>query len=132
SQRVDALGQTVRRTIDPTGTIVERTYDSADSPIHQEIAGRIVDLPVVTETTNAAGQTVRVVRDSSGAQIELTLDAAGSLLSWRVVSPAPDGLVTTVGGTAGLSATIPTRRSYDLSQRVDALGQTVRRTIDPT
>lgn len=56
--------------------------------VNERTIGRLLDLPVVKETTNAAGQTLRQVRDQSGSIIELTLDSAGKLVNSRVVSQA--------------------------------------------
>lgn len=95
SQTVNTLGQTVVRTVDATGNILERTLDSATGAvIGQSVVGSVLDLPVVSESINAAGQTVRQVRDASGAVIELVLDASGSVLSTRVVSQAMGGTGT--------------------------------------
>jgi hypothetical protein len=88
SQTVNTLGQTVVRTVDATGTIVERTLNTAGGVVGTRTVGRLLDLPVLRETTNSAGQTVRRVRDESGAVIEFVLDQAGRVVQSRVVSQA--------------------------------------------
>jgi hypothetical protein len=56
--------------------------------------GRLLDLPVMNQTTNAAGQTVKLVRDTTGAVIEITLDNTGKIIDSRVVNKAPGDIHT--------------------------------------
>ena len=86
SNQQHTLGQTVTRTIDTAGTLLERTVDRTGKPVGEKRLGRVLDLPLVNETKNAAGQTDRTLRDTTGALIEVTLDAAGKIVSSR---PAP-------------------------------------------
>jgi hypothetical protein len=55
SQTVNTLGQTVQRTVDTTGNIVERTLDTAGNVVSDRTVARLLDLPVISQTTNAAG-----------------------------------------------------------------------------
>ncbi len=54
--------------------------------VSQKAIGRLLDRPVVKETTNAAGQIVRQVKDTSGAVIDYTVDKAGKIVSSQVIS----------------------------------------------
>jgi YD repeat-containing protein len=75
----------VQRTLDATGNIVEKTLDQTGKVLNSKTIGRLLDLPLVKETTNAAGQTVRQLRDTSGRIIEVTLDKAGKIISTNLV-----------------------------------------------
>jgi hypothetical protein len=86
SQTVNTLGQTVTRVVDQTGSIVERTLDTAGRVVGSRTIGNVLSLPVLQETTSAAGETVKQVRDSSGALIEYVVDRAGKVLRTRVIS----------------------------------------------
>jgi hypothetical protein len=83
------VGQTVRRTIDASGNIVERTLDTTGKVVKDTTVARLLNLPVINQTTNANGQQVRLVRDTTGAVIEYTLDNTGKIASSRIVSKAP-------------------------------------------
>jgi hypothetical protein len=72
SEWVNTLGQTVQRTIDSTGNIVEHTLDARGTVLNDTTVGRLLDLPVINQTTNAAGQAVKLVHDTTGAVIEFT------------------------------------------------------------
>ena len=61
SQTVNTLGQTVQRTLDTTGNIVERTLDTTGKLVNERSVGRLLDMPVINQTTNAAGQAVKQV-----------------------------------------------------------------------
>jgi hypothetical protein len=84
---VNTLGQTVQRTVDPTGNIVEHTLDTTGKVLDDKTVGSLLDLPVINQTTNTAGQAVRQVRDTTGAVIEYTLDTP-KIINSRVVSQA--------------------------------------------
>ena len=86
SQTVNSLNQTVQRVVTTTGSIVERTVDSAGNLVGSErTLGTVTALPLVRETTNTAGQTVRQVRDQSGRIIEYVLGAGGRITAARVL-----------------------------------------------
>jgi hypothetical protein len=88
SQTVNTLGQTVETTLTATGSIVERTLDTAGSLVGERTVGSVLGLEVVRETAGAAGAVVRQVRDPAGNIIEFTLDAAGSVSAARVLQRA--------------------------------------------
>ncbi len=85
---VNTLGQTVQRTVDSTGKIVERTLDTTGKALNDKPAGSLLDLPVISQTTNAEGQPTKQVRDTTGAIIEYTV-VKGQIINTRVVTPAP-------------------------------------------
>jgi hypothetical protein len=88
SQTVNTLGQTVTRSLDVAGNVVEQTLDQTGKVLSSRTVARLLDLPVLQQGTNSAGQLVRVVRDTTGALIELTLDGAGQVAGARVLSGA--------------------------------------------
>lgn len=86
SQTVNTLGQTVQRLVTSTGSIVERTVDTAGNAVGVErTLGNVTRLPLVSETQNAAGQLVRRVRDESGTLIEYVAGQGGRASDVRVV-----------------------------------------------
>jgi hypothetical protein len=86
TQTVNTLGQTVQRTVDvATGSILERTLDTAGRVLSSRTLGRLADLPLLRETAGSAGQMVREVRDTSGAIVRYTVDSAGKVLNSTVV-----------------------------------------------
>lgn len=87
SQTVNNLGQTVQQLVTQTGSLVERTVDTAGRVVNERTLGSALSLPLVRESRNAAGQTLRLVRDTAGNVIELTLDTAGSVVGARVMQP---------------------------------------------
>ena len=86
SQTVNTLNQTVQRIVTSTGSIVERTVDSAGNLVGAErTLGSVTSLPLVEETTNSAGQLVRRVRDSSGRVIEYVAGQGGRITNARIL-----------------------------------------------
>lgn len=77
----------MQQLVSQTGSLVERTVDSAGRTVNERTVGNALDLPLVRESRNAAGQTLRLVRDTAGNVIELTLDSAGSVVSTRLIRP---------------------------------------------
>ncbi|HEX5725955.1 MAG TPA: hypothetical protein VFX98_10855 [Longimicrobiaceae bacterium] len=88
TQTVNTLGQTVQVTLDQTGSLVERTLNTAGGVLNTRTLGSVTRLPLVRETAGQAGQVVRQVRHVSGALLEYTLDRAGRIVSTRVLQPA--------------------------------------------
>ncbi len=93
SQRVNHLGQTVTRTVDRTGAIVERTLEPDGRLVTSENIGPALDtalsgLVEIGRSTNSAGQTVRRLRSASGAVVEIAVDQAGQVVLARVVQSA--------------------------------------------
>jgi hypothetical protein len=89
SERVNTLGKKVQRTINSTGNIVEYTLDVTGTVLNDTTVGRLLDLPVIYQTTNAAGQAVKLVHDTTGAVIQCTVDNTGRIIDSRVVSKPP-------------------------------------------
>ncbi|MDP9024241.1 MAG: hypothetical protein M3N13_02550 [Candidatus Eremiobacteraeota bacterium] len=82
TQTVNTLGQTVNRTIDATGNIVEKTAGGAAGSAASKVLGNVLQLPAVgASTTDGAGNTVKTVRDSAGELIKITVDKAGKLVN---------------------------------------------------
>ena len=88
SQTVNAAGQTVQTALTTTGSIVERTLNTAGGLVNERTLGSITRLPLVRETTNTAGATVRQVRDTAGNLIEYVAGAGGAVSGVRVVERA--------------------------------------------
>lgn len=89
-QTVNALGQTVLRSLDGSGQILERTLDTAGKLVGEKVVGSVTSLPVLKEVAgSAAGSVVRQVKDTAGALIEYTLDKAGRITNAHVISSAP-------------------------------------------
>ncbi|HET7433505.1 MAG TPA: hypothetical protein VFN10_02200 [Thermoanaerobaculia bacterium] len=86
-----ALDARVQRTLDSTGNVVEHTLDATGNVVNDRTIGHLLDLPVISQTTNTAGQVVKQVRDTTGAVLEYTLDKAGKGVSSRVVSQTTGG-----------------------------------------
>lgn len=66
--------------------IVNRTLDTTGKLVNEQTVGRLLDLPVINQTTNTAGQAVKQVRDAAGNIIEYTLDNAGNIVNARVLN----------------------------------------------
>jgi len=81
----EQAGQTVQRTVDESGDIIETTLDDeSGEPVDEQIVGTVKDLPTEEEYTNEEGQTVRTVKEQRGALIHLKLGPDGSLLDLRL------------------------------------------------
>jgi hypothetical protein len=74
--------------LDATGNIVEKTLDQTGKVVNTSTVGKLLDLPVISQTRNTAGQLVKRVRDTSGSIIELVVDNAGKIISSKVVQAA--------------------------------------------
>lgn len=108
AQGINALGQTVLRTVDATGRIVERTVDQAGGIVGENVVGSVLQLPLLGQGRGPGGQLVRTVQDVSGALIGVTMDATGKILSTDVLRGAMVGeaggdveLAPLAGGRAG-------------------------------
>lgn len=88
AQGINALGQTVLRTVDATGRIVERTVDQAGSIVGENVVGSVLQLPLLGQGRGPGGQLVRTVQDVSGALIGVTMDATGKILATDVLRGA--------------------------------------------
>jgi hypothetical protein len=49
-----------------------------------QVLGNVLDLPLVSNTTNSLGQTVQVRQYTTGSLIDVVLDTAGKILSATV------------------------------------------------
>lgn len=88
SQTVNTAGQTVQTALTTTGSIVERTLDTAGGVVDERTLGSVTSLPLVRETAGSAGSVVRQVRDQAGNLIEYTLGRDGAVSAVRVVQRA--------------------------------------------
>jgi hypothetical protein len=88
SQGINALGQTVLRTVDATGRILERTVDQAGAIVGENVVGNVLQLPLLGQSRGPTGNLVRTVQDLSGALIGVTLDAAGNVIGTDVLRGA--------------------------------------------
>ncbi|HJU69022.1 MAG TPA: hypothetical protein VJ650_12360 [Gemmatimonadaceae bacterium] len=88
AEGLNALGQTVARTVDGTGRILERTLDRTGTLVGEQVLGNVLQLPILGQALGPTGQLLRTVQDVSGALIEVTLDAAGNVLGTRVLQQA--------------------------------------------
>jgi len=78
---VNTLGQTVSSLVTETGQIVQKVVGETGQILSQNVIGSVLDLPIISNTTNAFGQVVRKVQDTTGNIITVTLDSAGNVLS---------------------------------------------------
>jgi hypothetical protein len=85
AQGINALGQTIARTVDGTGRILERTLDQTGNLIGEQVLGNVLQLPILGQGATGTGQIIRTVQDLTGAIIEVTLDAANNVLGTRVL-----------------------------------------------
>ena len=103
AQGINALGQTISRTVDGTGRILERTLDQTGTLIGEQVLGNVLQLPILGQGMTATGQIVRTVQDLTGAIIEVTLDAANNVLGTRVLQQGlPLGLTQAAAPAANV------------------------------
>jgi hypothetical protein len=103
AQGINALGQTIARTVDGTGRILERTLDQTGNLIGEQVLGNVLQLPILGQGTTGTGQIIRTVQDLTGAIIEVTLDAANNVLGTRVLQQGlPLGVTQTSALPAGV------------------------------
>ena len=101
---VNALGNTLVRTVDASGRLIEGTLDGTGKLVSQTGIGNVLNLPAISQTVNpATGQILRTVQDVSGALIQVTLDNAGKVLGTTVLNAAgqASNTVGQVGNTVG-------------------------------
>ncbi|MFL5270553.1 MAG: hypothetical protein ACJ79E_00580 [Anaeromyxobacteraceae bacterium] len=84
---VNTLGQTLERTVDGNGTIVERLFDRMGALVAQQVVGTVRDLPVVSQSYVEVVELVRIVRDTSGSLIQVVIDPADRILSVGIFRP---------------------------------------------
>ena len=68
--------------------IVEKTLDNTGKILGTKTVGKLLDLPVIKETTNAAGQTVKQVKDATGQVIEVVVDNTGKIIKTTKIGTA--------------------------------------------
>ena len=87
---VTSAGQTVQRLIDQaTGSIIEKAVTSAGQQAAEKVVGNIMQLPVLSQTTDAAGNIVKRARDAAtNAIVQYTLSKAGKLLASSIIQAA--------------------------------------------
>ncbi len=94
----DAVGRTVRRTVDGQGDVIEQTVDGQGDPISEERVGHVADLPAAEgyeEATDEQGRTTRTVVDGSGTLIGLQLGPDGSILDLQIPPPTEEATEVT-------------------------------------
>jgi len=67
-------GQTIQRTVDEAGFLVETVYDENGAVVDEDVVGSVADLPVQAEYVDEAGRLVSLARDELGNTFEQVLD----------------------------------------------------------
>jgi YD repeat-containing protein len=79
----EAVDQTIERTVDETGNILETTLNENGEVIGEDLVGNIADLPIQEEYIDDEGRVVSRVQDDSGNVYEQVLDDEGNLVEVR-------------------------------------------------
>jgi hypothetical protein len=82
-QAQEAAGQTVERTVDESGNILETVMNENGEVIGEDLVGNASDLPVEDEYIDDQGRVISRVRDDSGNVFELVLDDEGNVVEVR-------------------------------------------------
>jgi hypothetical protein len=81
----EAVDQTIERTVDETGNILETTLNENGEVIGEDLVGNIADLPIQEEYIDDEGRVVSRVQDDSGNVYEQVLDDEGNVVETRGV-----------------------------------------------
>jgi hypothetical protein len=84
NRTTNEVGQTVQRSVDESGVVVEITLDEACNLVNKKPVGNLAELPAEEEYQNKEGQTIRTVKEESGTLIKLRLAKDGSILDLQV------------------------------------------------
>jgi hypothetical protein len=84
AENANGEGQTMRRTVDELGDIIETTLNENDEIVGEELVGNVGSLPVEEEYVDEEGRVVSRVRDESGSAFERILDK-GNMVGARAV-----------------------------------------------
>jgi hypothetical protein len=77
------VDQTIERTVDETGNILETTLNENGEVIGEDLVGNIADLPIQEEYIDDEGRVVSRVQDDSGNVYEQVLDDEGNVVEVR-------------------------------------------------
>jgi YD repeat-containing protein len=76
-------GQTVERTVDESGNILETVMNENGEVIDEDLVGNVGDLPIEEEYIDDQGQVVSRAKDDSGNVYEQVFDDQGNLVEVR-------------------------------------------------
>ena len=78
-----ASGQTVERTVDEEGNILETVTNENGEVVDEDLVGNVGDLPIEEEYIDDQGQVVSRAKDDSGNVYEQVFDDEGNLVEVR-------------------------------------------------
>jgi len=78
-----ASGQTVERTVDKSGNILETVTNENGEVIDEDLVGNVSDLQIEEEYIDDQGQVVSRAKDDSGNVYEQIFDDQGNLVEVR-------------------------------------------------
>jgi hypothetical protein len=78
-------GEATRRSVDPSGRILETIYNEEGEVVDEEEVGDVTDLPVETEYVDAQGRLLSLARDELGNIFEWVTDEELGTLEARIV-----------------------------------------------
>ena len=82
---VNGAGQSVQRTVDESGYIVDTIMNENGEVVVEDVIGNLADLPVEGEDIDDQGRIVSRVSDESGNVYEQVLDEEGNLVGARAI-----------------------------------------------
>jgi hypothetical protein len=85
AENANGEGQTMQRTVDELGDILETTLNENDEIVGEELVGNVGSLPAEEEYVDEEGRVVSRVRDESGTTFERILDDKGNMVGARAV-----------------------------------------------
>lgn len=81
----EGAGQTVQRSVDEAGNLMETVLDDSGAVTEERITGNVEDLPIEQEHFDDEGRTVARARDDLGNVVENTLDEQGDIVGANVL-----------------------------------------------
>jgi YD repeat-containing protein len=78
-----ASGQTVERTVDEEGNILETVMNENGEVVDEDLVGNVGDLPIEEEYIDDQGQVVSRAKDDSGNVYEQVFDDQGNVVETR-------------------------------------------------
>lgn len=81
----EGAGQTVQRSVDEAGNLMETVLDDSGAVTEERITGNVEDLPIEQEHFDDEGRTVARARDDLGNVVESTLDEQGDIVGANVL-----------------------------------------------
>jgi len=73
--------QTVRRTVDESGNVLETVLDGVGDVLEESVSGGFADLPLEEEYLDDEGRVVGLARDDAGNVVEEELDEKGNVVA---------------------------------------------------